>query len=240
MYRIIVTGFMLSFLQGMVLANPFTDQVDNAQVDDEALQQAREQLDNPRTQALEKPLFVPPFHRRSAADEAPATFCHHCHAPAPHNRSARKRAFLNMHSRRIACETCHWRQSGQQLEYRRVKVPGMISEEGLVAPWSAGEPVLTLAGEPWARRLAQDLERADKAKRVEIKARLHQPLEDKGPDCTACHDEQKSILNWRVLGYEEGRIRELQNNPTARFLQRTEPESPDDPVVRIRLRDLLE
>lgn len=239
-HRIVIGGFMLSFLQGILLANPFTDEVDHAQVDEDALQRAREQLDDPRAEPLEKPLFVPPFHQRSAPDETPATLCHNCHGLAPHHRSARKRAFLNMHSRQIACETCHWRPREQPREYRRVQLPGMKSGEKIIAPLVAGQPVLTLAEDPWARRLAQDWEQADKEERVKIKARLHQPLEEKGPDCTACHDEQDSILDWRNLGYEEGRIRELQDNPTAHFLQRTEPESPDDPVARIHLRDLLE
>ncbi|HHS82802.1 MAG TPA: hypothetical protein ENJ68_04710 [Devosia sp.] len=126
------------------------------------------------------------------------------------------------------------------LDYRRVRVPGVQASEGLIAPLVEGKAVMTLAGVPWARRLARDWEQADKEARVRIKARLHAPLEEKGPECTACHDEEQGMLDWRRLGYEAGRIRELQENPIARFLQRTEPESAQDPVVRIELRDLLE
>ncbi|BAO45680.1 hypothetical protein [Thiolapillus brandeum] len=230
----------IGLASAMVAANPYTEGVDSARVDDEALQQARKQLDHPPAEPRKAPLFVPPFHQRSAEIEAPAVLCLQCHDRAPHRRNPRKRAFLNMHGRWIACETCHWQPEGMSLDYGRVRVPGVPVAEGLIAPLVDGKPVVTLAEEPWVRRLARDWEQADKAARVNIKARLHQPLEEKGPDCIACHDGKDSLLDWKALGYERGRVKELRDNPIARFLQRTEPESPDDPVVRIQLRDLLE
>ncbi|WP_457673107.1 hypothetical protein [Thiolapillus sp.] len=237
-------SLMLACLSGLVAgafaANPYTDAVDAARVDEQALEQARGQLDEPRAEPRKEPLFVPPFHHRVEEQAAAATLCHNCHDIAPHGRNARTRAFLNMHSRKIACETCHWRPEGKTPGYSRARVPGVGPEEGMIAPVLDGEPVLTLADVPWARRLAQDWEQADKAEKARIKARLHQPLEEKGPECTACHDARDSLLDWKALGYEGGRIRELQDNPTAHFLQRTAPESPDDPVVRIQLRDLLQ
>ena len=240
MMKSLVLASAIGFAAGMVAANPYTEAVDAAKVNDAALQQARKQLDHPPAEPRKEPLFVPPFHQRSVPEEAPSVLCHQCHDLTPHRRSVRKRAFLNMHGRQIACETCHWRPEGMSLDYGRVRVTGVQTAEGLIAPLVDGKPVLTLAEEPWARRLAQDWEKADKEERVEIKARLHAPLEEKGPDCTACHDDSKGMLDWRRLGYEAGRIRELQENPIARFLQRTEPETARDPVVRIELRDLLE
>ncbi len=240
MMKSLLLASAIGFSAGMVAANPYTEAVDTARVDNEALQQARKQLEHPPAEPRKAPLFVPSFHRRDVPEEAPAILCHRCHDRAPHRHSVRKRAFLNMHSHQITCETCHWRPKGMLLDYRRVRVPGAQMSEGLIAPLVEGKPVMTLAGEPWSRRLARNWEQADKEARAEIKARLHAPLEEKGPDCTACHDERKGMLDWRRLGYEAGRIQELQENPIARFLQRTEPESARDPVVRIELRDLLE
>ncbi len=237
MKSLLLAGAM-GFAAGMVSANPYTKAVDAARVDDEALRQARQQLEHPPAEPRKAPLFVPSFHQQEAPKEAPVVLCHQCHDRAPHRQSVRMRAFLNMHGNHVACETCHWRPQGIALEHGRVRVAG--ASEGVIAPLVEGKPVMTLAGEPWARRLARDWEQADKEAQVEIKARLHAPLEEKGPECTACHDEEKGMLDWRRLGYEAGRIRELQENPIARFLQRTEPESAQDPVVRIELRDLLE
>ncbi len=239
MKSLLLAGAM-GFAVGMVSANPYTEAVDTARVDDEALQKARRQLEHPPVEPRKDPLFVPPFHQRQAPEEVPSLLCHRCHDRAPHRRSVRKRAFLNMHGNHVACETCHWRPKGMLLDYGRVRVPGMQTSAGLIAPLVEGKPVMTLAGVPWARRLARDWEQADKEARAEIKARLHAPLEEKGLECMACHDEEKGMLDWRRLGYQAGRIRELQENPIARFLQRTEPESAQDPVVRIELRDLLE
>ena len=236
MIKSLALAVAMGFAAGTAAANPYTEAVDASRPDAEALQQARKQLENPRAKPLTQPLFVPPFHQQAAREERVTSFCRDCHGHAPHHRSARKRAFLNMHGQQIACETCHWRPEGISLDYERV--PGMAEE--FIAPLVNGKPVMTMAEEPWARRLAQDWEKADKEERVEIKARLHTPLEEKGPDCTACHDDRKGMLDWRRLGYEAGRIRELQENPIARFLQRTEHKTAQDPVIRIELRDLLE
>jgi len=151
-----VLASAMAFAAGMVAANPYTEAVDAARVDDEALQQAREQLDHPPAEPRKEPLFVPPFHQRAVPEEAPAVLCHQCHDRTPHRRSVRKRAFLNMHGRQIACETCHWRPQGMSPDYGRVRAPGVQTAEGLIAPLVDGEPVVTLAEEPWARRLADE------------------------------------------------------------------------------------
>lgn len=240
MMKLLVLAGVIGLCAGMAAANPYTDAVDMARPDDEALRKAREQLDAPPAPPRDQPLFVPPFHQRATVEEEPLLLCNQCHGSMPHRRDARKRAFLNMHARRIACETCHWRPEGVRLAYERVALPGSSPEEGLIVPRQRGTRVLTLADTPWARSTRQEWERADQEGKAALKARLHQPLEEKGPDCTACHNEEDSLLDWKSLGYGKGRVRELQGNPTARFLQRTEPESPDAPVVRIRLRELLE
>ena len=224
----------------VVAANPLIMEMDQARPDARELQQAREQLQQPLPQPVTEPLFVPPFHKRMDQSPQPTTFCRSCHQRAPHRNDPRKRAFLNMHSRYIACETCHWRPEGGKLGYGWVKVLGSNHSDGMIAPSLEGEPVLILENDSWARKLKQDWEQADDAAKAEIKARLHHPLKQKGPGCGACHGDEASLLDYQALGYEPERARELELDSTARFIGRSEPESKDEPVRRLHIRDLLE
>ncbi|WP_456377529.1 hypothetical protein [Thiolapillus sp.] len=234
--------FLVSYLAWIsaAVANPLTMEMDQAQPDAKELQQAREQLQQPLPQPVAEPLFVPPFHKRMDEPSPPATLCRSCHQQAPHRNDPRKRAFLNMHGRHIACETCHWLPEGKKLDYGWVKVLGSDHPDGMIAPSFEGEPVLIRETDSWARKLKQEWEQADDALKAEIKARLHYPLQAKGPGCGACHDDEASLLDFRALGYKPERARELELDPTARFIERTEPVSADEPVRRIHIRDLLE
>jgi len=232
---------MLYFLATPVaLANPLMLEMDQARPDAGELQRAKEQLEQPPVRAIVTPLFVPPFHKRENAPALPASFCRGCHQQNPHRSNVRKRAFLNMHSRYIACETCHWRPEGKQLEYAWTKVPGSSRAEGIITPSLKGEPVMIMENTPWARTLKRQWEEADDAGKVEIKAKLHQPLKEKGPGCGACHGNEETLLDYEVLGYKPQQARKLERNPTARFIERTEPQSADEPIRRIHIRDLLE
>ncbi|WP_456412245.1 hypothetical protein [Thiolapillus sp.] len=232
--------FLYFLAASIALANPLVQEMDQAQPDAGELQRAKEQLEKSSPEAVETPLFVPPFHKRKVAQALPATFCRSCHQQNPHRSNARKRAFLNMHSRYISCETCHWRPEGEQLAYAWMQVPGSSHARGMIVPRLKGEPVLIAESIPWARVLKQQWEEADEAGKVEIKAKLHHPLREKGPGCGACHGNEDALLDYGLLGYKPQRARELELNPTARFIERTEPRSADEPVRRIHIRDLLE
>jgi hypothetical protein len=231
---------VLLLMPVLTRANAFTDEIDQAQVSAEELQQAQKQIETPRVEPLKEVLFVPSFHRQKTEDSFSSALCHSCHGHAPHFRNARTRAFLNMHGRTVACETCHWQPDDKSLQYVRVSLPAGQTETKLVVPKYNETQLWTPKESPWSRELLQQWKTADEVLKAEIKSRLHHPLKDKGVSCTACHTNKDGMLNWRELGYEPGRIPKLQDNPTAAFLQRTEPESPEDPVVRIHLKDLLE
>ncbi len=68
-------------------------------------------------------LDVPPFHfqgvQTSSTEQglAEQSFCADCHTSTPHKKSVRTRSFLNMHSKSIACETCHLNVD-QKLSYQ--------------------------------------------------------------------------------------------------------------------------
>jgi len=232
---------LFSWLISAVLsANPFTDEVDKAQPDAVELEQAQKQIEQPLPEEITEPLFVPSFHQYADKPGLPATLCLSCHSDAVHRKSPRKRAFLNMHARIIACETCHWKPEEKTLEYRWKKVEGSGHDKGMIIPWLGKKPVITMKNEPWAHKLKQDWDKASDAEKVKIKARLHHPLKQTGPGCGACHRHEDNLLNMQALDYQPGRVRELELNPTARFIERTEPQSEDEPVQRLHLRDLLE
>jgi len=65
------------------------------------------------------PLEIAPFHFQNdkhSTDKpntdlknlAQQSFCADCHSSTPHKKSVKTRSFLNMHSKTIACETCHF------------------------------------------------------------------------------------------------------------------------------------
>jgi len=216
-------------------ANPYLEQVETAVPTAEEMDRAREQVAAPRPQALSEPLFVPPFHKRSSVQDSPRTLCRFCHSGPPHHSDPGQRSFLNVHSRHLACETCHWRPQGQIIEYRF----GGEDAVSVIVPQVGDEPVQTSIDHPEARRIIDLWEGADDEAKAGLKARLHRPLSKKGPDCGACHGAVDSMLDLPALGYDSQRARALRLNPIARFLQRMRGES-GQPVRRIHLRELLE
>ncbi len=233
---ILLSGLLATALN----ANPFTDAVDKAQPNAEELKQAQQQLEKLLPEEIIEPLFVAAFHQNTAKTVMPKTLCLSCHNDAAHRNSPRKRAFLNMHSRIISCKTCHWQPEEIALNYRWHKIKGTKNIKGLITPWLNDNPVITMEDDPWAHKLKQDWETANNAEKVKIKAQLHQPLQQQGRSCGACHQSEDNLLNLQKLDYKPGRIRALELNSTARFIERTEPKTADEPIQRLHLRDLLE
>ncbi len=216
-------------------ANPYLAQVQTAVPMEKEIERAREQVSEPRTGALSESLLTPPFHKRSSPHQATASLCRGCHRDAPHHGDPARRAFLNMHSRHMACETCHWRPEGLVIEYRY----DGARPQSLIVPWAGGERVFTVAGHPVARQILEAWESSDAKARAELKARLHHPLSREGPGCGRCHGDQDALMDPQSLGYDEERTRALRLNPIARFLERIGGDA-ETPPRRIHLRDLLE
>ncbi len=228
-------------LQSPAWANPYLDQVERAEPNAEELERAREQIQYPAPAALPEPLAVPPFHQRSEPAPRPATLCRSCHRDAPHRDDSVLRSFLNMHTRYIACETCHWLPAQRSPEYRQVDrlEPSGELPEPLIAPWIGDVPVLTAADHPRARPLMALWQGGGEEEQARLQVRLHQPLEREGPGCGRCHGGEPSLLDPTALGFDQERTRALRLNPVVRFLERTRGE-PGQPTRRIHLRELLE
>jgi len=91
----------------------------NTQLTDEQVQKSQKILEEFKQITLRGELEVPPFHKRGKEDDSLGnSFCITCHLTPPHTKSLRTRTFMNMHTRYVACETCHFRPEGVQLTYQ--------------------------------------------------------------------------------------------------------------------------
>ncbi len=198
--------------------------VEQVRPDAETLAKAREKVEKHKDIVIRDDIDakLPPFHRRPEKKVTKGeTFCQICHLPLPHSKTLRTRSFLNMHSRFIACATCHFRPKDRHLDYRWLDyrtgkvipasaerfrtgkdIDNSIPIDGWVkiAPFWGDEPVVPLPGDETARRIDREWREGDLESRARLQARLHLPLEEKGPECGACHQEEKPLLDLEALG----------------------------------------
>lgn len=235
--------FMCLCLSVVAQAAPlYEEQVRISVMDEEKLQEAVEQIEEHTEVALKENLFVSPFHKRSenrSTDKKP--FCNTCHLQSPHSENERKRSFLNMHTRYISCESCHFRPEDIRLEYRWLDFNEEIDEESAkrITPFYDDEAVLVfsehelgkLAKETWEDKSSANAS-LEKAK---LKLRLHAPLKEEGPGCLDCHDRKDQLLDLESLGYSKKDIVKLQQHAIPRFFNRFSKED-----QRLRMSDLLQ
>ena len=116
----------------------YQQQVESAKVTDKALQKARKQIDEHVDIKLQDKLALAPFHKRDKQIEmAKQPICMNCHLPLPHRKNERSRSFMNMHSRYIACETCHLRPDDVQFSYQWLAYDGPLA--GTTVPSRNGD-----------------------------------------------------------------------------------------------------
>ncbi len=255
--RLAITVCLLSAVFTLSAAPLYPELVERSEVDDEALQDALEQIRELEEITVIDELPLPPFHHRDAIPvTARQPFCLRCHLPLPHRRDERARTFLNMHGRFIACETCHFRPAGVELEYRwlayggeqagqalpdrkpppeQEEFPSLIPrEDARIAPFHGGEMVLVFADHPFAERVEQRWREGTEREKAELKVRLHAPLEKRGPKCGECHGERNVLLDPGALGASPRQLRAFRQNTIVRFFERF-----GDEEGRLRIDELL-
>ncbi len=111
---------LLSSLSRLLWADGlYLQTLKNTQPTEEQIQKSRKKIEEHKKVALRGELEVPPFHKRGKVDDSLThSFCTTCHLTPPHTKSLRTRTFMNMHTRYIACETCHFRPKGVPLSYQ--------------------------------------------------------------------------------------------------------------------------
>ncbi len=233
--------------------NYYLLQVDYAEISDEELQAALKQIQAFKEPELQEIVGLPPFHQRQdVLDTEERSFCLNCHLALPHRENERQRTFLNMHSRYVACETCHLKADKQTtLKYRwlafnqphaGLEVVALASEgEALfmpipgarIAPFVGDEPAVLFEKSHSAKRTLKEWETSDELTKAKLKARLHAPLQKEGPACEACHNE-KSLLDLVMLGADPIKKRQIEQNGIASFFARF-----NEQTERLRITDLL-
>ncbi len=255
----LATLFLLLLGTGFVSAEPLYQQlVESAKVSDETLQKARKQIEEHQEVEVLENLSVAAFHQREKSPPmAKQPLCQTCHLALPHQNNERSRTFMNMHSRYIACETCHLQPRDLALEYRWVAYDG--HEAGLqlpprqitaltganeqpepaslapqagarIAPFFNDTLALLFKDSDFAKKIKRQWEAISRDQRAELKARLHAPLEEEGPACQSCHGKEQPLLDLGLLGATTKQANAIEKNSIARFFSRFKK---DDGAIRI-------
>ena len=111
---------LLSSISSLLWAEGlYLQTIKSTQLSEEQIQKSRKTLDEYTEVILRGELEVPPFHKRGEVDDSLGnSFCTTCHLTPPHTKSLRTRTFMNMHTRYLACETCHVRPEAMALTYQ--------------------------------------------------------------------------------------------------------------------------
>ena len=219
------------------------------------------------------PLALAPFHFQDkesleskhtvVTDDSLASqgFCATCHSSTPHKKSIKTRSFLNMHSKTLACQTCHLKVE-QSLDYQWQNKQGLLTKkidfndknQFLLVPVHQNTPVSLLAESDFAQNIINQWQKNNKkltqsnrlSKQALLWQNIHQVLElpannkTKGQaqpslqhQCTDCHQQSRPKLNLFKLGASKQRQQDFEQNIIARFFSRYKME--DDKINLIEL-----
>jgi cytochrome b subunit of formate dehydrogenase len=162
------------------------------------------------------------------------TECNVCHAALPHVEDRKDRAYLNLHSRFMTCESCHADRSridaGQYrwVDLRKEKKgepdtpfhllsePKNIGEDNYssyIALVLAGNPLFDDRTSPRALEFENSPVVMNQSRMNELKDRFHDRINGNAENALSCGDchtkEGEGVVDFKKLGFDEDRIREL-------------------------------
>ena len=139
------------------------------------------------------PLDVAPFHFR--ADKDPETqvennsgLCMSCHDQQAHSKSVKLRSFLNMHTKTIACQTCHFTSNKYLVDYQWQTSAGQLvskidfvnKKDHLLVPTHQSKSIVPSKDSSFAKELVSQWQQAeksaDKKSQALLRQNIHQPL----------------------------------------------------------------
>lgn len=162
--------------------------------------------------------------------------CFICHSYLPHNKTKKIRSMLNMHTKYIACETCHLDKAAEQpIVYRWYspmekepkgpffgttydpesgELSATVDHLSKITPFFTIEdgnlePVLHTQNVPMAKDFVAVRNQLTPEQREGITKRFHVDIRPKGPECQACHAFD-GLLNFKMLGFAEKRTIDLE------------------------------
>ncbi len=202
-------------------------------------------------------LTLSPFHLRVQPDESMAKeFCVSCHGELAHKATIKSRAFLNQHSRRVSCQTCHlevplnqqdkityrWFDfSGSKKNLEQVPEGNIHKEFSLpnarIAPFIGEQTSVLFEDESLVSEILEQWETGDSDTRTKIKLRLHQALREEPNNCDQCHTghDKDNLLDLAKLGANQAQMQQIRFNSIAHFFT-----SYTEDDQKVRLLDLLE
>lgn len=162
--------------------------------------------------------------------------CLLCHAMLPHQNDRKTRAYLNLHSRFMTCETCHAKEADRKgaewswLDLRRQpqgepKAPykltgtppftGLDNYTSLLGLKVGGKPLYADLDSPRAEEYRQNSAPMTQARMKDTKDRFHDRIqsgEGTGATCGECHVPEGGLVDFHGVGFDEERIRQLRSS----------------------------
>ncbi len=174
------------------------------------------------TKTIERPLETGRFHipdQAAYSDEENAPMCLRCHGNFCHAKSQDVRAFYNMHSFYLACETCHIRpKEGESFGFQwfddktgraLTEIKGAQGNYGAkIVPLRGGSRLDIFPREALALEFMKLRDTYTEEQRKKIQEELMQHISKDAVTCKECHRPQ-GYLALSALGYSQGRIDQL-------------------------------
>jgi cytochrome c553 len=174
------------------------------------------------TKTVARPRETGRFHiseETSYTDQGNAPMCLRCHGNFCHARSQEVRAFYNMHSFYLACETCHIRpKEGESFGFQwfddktsraPTEIKGAQGSYGAkIVPLRGGSRLDIFPREALALEFMKLRDTYTEEQRKKIQEELMQHISKDAVTCTECHRPQ-GYLALSALGYSQGRIDQL-------------------------------
>ncbi|MEE9344975.1 MAG: multiheme c-type cytochrome [Methylococcales bacterium] len=239
----------------------YWQRVEQAQPDNKALADSKKLVKEHKDVDIIERTRIRPFHKQPAyAELSSNAFCMNCHLPIPHTKNLRSRTFLNMHTNYIACESCHFRPEDVNLDYRwfnfetqqiqpassqlfKVIKPKDAEQKKAfternplikITPFFNQMPAILFKDSIQPKALLQQWNDGDLQQRTEVRAKIHVPLEPKGPKCIACHDADEQQFNLEQLGASPQQIKAISLHRIPLFFSRYKEKD-----QKIRIIDVL-
>jgi len=261
-YRFFITVLLLLLNNGVFAEGLYTQQLSNTLLTTEQIEDSKKKLAEHKELVLHEELKIASFHRRGQLKASlEHSSCTGCHLSPPHTKSERTRTFMNMHTQFIACETCHFRPKDKQLSYQwedtrdglvikgKTKLFRQVTSADensktratalhnfyKITPFYQKESVVLRKEGAFNQETQQIGEKGTQEEKVHRRALIHAPLEEKGPECSACHDEKNDFLDLASLGASTYQQDKIYNNMIAQFFARYK-----DKDSRIRIMSILQ
>jgi len=191
---------------------------------------------------------LPSFHKQKEKKQEAETLCQMCHGRLPHGKNSSIRAFLNQHSQRIDCLTCHYQPKNMVLSYTWSKpVVDTVPEKSdkpskKIIPTSQNNSLLILAKHPFAQQTKESWDEGDLYQKERLHQQIHQPLSEIKLACNDCH-QKTGLLDLQAFKFSPEEITKIETNRISRFLSELKSKdknNADENEQRILLRGLLQ